>query len=367
MTALIVQAAAGVPELTVGPLDGLASPVETGDPAVDGRIAITGDALTLLPLLTEPVRQGLTRLVVGSGLRIEDRRLTARWNPPLADSRLLEQTARELVALAGGLDASDVDPPTALLRIVSDDPCLGARRVAARHLLESFGGSQAAAAAARQVLSGPDPHNRVLAAERLGGPDGFTAAAEVLADPRVEHSARVRALHHISGADDVRRDQVLAQVVGASGTGTGPLLHAVLEVVASHGVRVAAEPIGRLLLDPGLDDFCLGALIEAARALGDPAVEPGVLAVLEINEDLRVPAIEALAAAGTIAAVAPLTEWSKGLFRDGDIKDAARAAIVAIQARVAGTPGALAVVEPEAPEGGLSLAQVDGGVTLVTE
>ncbi len=346
--------------------------IRTGDAALDGRVFIEGDPkvlpelriLEILPLLGAPVRERLTRLVVGQGAVVEHGRVSVTWDAPLTDSRVLEETARDLAALARELDATGAQPVERVTEMALSDPCPGVRVRAARMVLEAFSSSAEAERVASEVLDGHDALNRILAAQHLGGPEAFRAAAEVLVGPSpgAQQGLRLRALRLVGTSDDTRRDAVLAGMVP---TASSHLLQALLQTVKERRIRLAAGPIAKRLADGEFDDFASNAALGTLCALGDPAAEEALLTVLESSEPRRLATIRALETVGTLRAVEPLLEWTSGVFRDREIKDAARTAIETIQARAGGAAGALAVVDDEG--GALSIATTNEGAVTLTE
>lgn len=104
----------------------------------------------------------------------------------------------------------------------------------------------------------------------------------------------------------------------------------------------------------GLTDGQRRRLAVVLGQVGDPAAEAWLIEALDGLPALRVAAAQALARCGTRAALSALEPHTGGLFTDGEVKAAARAAVAAIEAR------------PDlAPRGGLSLSGTQvGGLAL---
>jgi hypothetical protein len=87
--------------------------------------------------------------------------------------------------------------------------------------------------------------------------------------------------------------------------------------------------------------------------IGDPVAESWLVAALDGLPALRIAAANALARCGSLAALPALEPHTGGLFTDGAVKAAARAACAAIEARGSQSRGGLSVIEQQG--GDLSL------------
>lgn len=99
-----------------------------------------------------------------------------------------------------------------------------------------------------------------------------------------------------------------------------------------------------------------------ARLLEGAGDEAGLLALLSGGARVRVAACHALARSGTVHAVEPLLPLSRALLGDGDVRQAATAAIAAIQGRLGAVErGTLALADGA---GELSVSEEAGAVSL---
>ena len=102
-----------------------------------------------------------------------------------------------------------------------------------------------------------------------------------------------------------------------------------------------------------------GWAIASLTTFGERA-QPQLVRLLGGHEHVRHAAVLALGEVGTLAAVQPLLPYSRGLFRDGDLKRAARGAVTRIQARHgAADAGRLTIAADPDSDGTLSLADTE--------
>ena len=106
------------------------------------------------------------------------------------------------------------------------------------------------------------------------------------------------------------------------------------------------------------DHGVYGKAIWGIGQTGQPSqrVESRLMPFLESeHEGVEMAAIKALGRVGTVAAVSKLNERTTGFFRDGDLKDVARAAIDLIMARTDAEAGSLSLTQ-SVEDGKLSVA-----------
>jgi hypothetical protein len=133
--------------------------------------------------------------------------------------------------------------------------------------------------------------------------------------------------------------------------------------VAAVKAAGSAKDVAPLLARPELaitTEAELGlALAEVLGDRGGAAAEPMLLNLLKADAlEVKVASAKALGQVGTVRSVEPLLPFTQGLFADGALKDAARAAIRGIQSRLGeAQSGGLSVVDERVGEGALSLEE----------
>ena len=100
----------------------------------------------------------------------------------------------------------------------------------------------------------------------------------------------------------------------------------------------------------------------------DERIEARVIPFLDNEREvIQLAAIEALARIGTVESVSELSLMTEGLFRDSDLRDAARAAIEMILSRTGAEAGSLSLAEDSAEDGHLSVAPETGAQLSLEE
>jgi hypothetical protein len=140
------------------------------------------------------------------------------------------------------------------------------------------------------------------------------------------------------------------------------LLPAALKALRRAGQAVDAEQLAARL--DGLDADGRLEVVRALQSGAASAPEPLLLRLLEDAQETRVKIAiaSALSDLGGRLAVVPLQREAEGLFKPGELKDAARYAIRRIQSRLQGADGGrLSLADPAGTDGQLSLAESTGG------
>ncbi len=210
--------------------------------------------------------------------------------------------------------------------------------------------------------------------------DGADALRTILGDSRVPRRLRFKALDALLLVQDAaEREATLTPFLALDREAARSRFRrddreAMLDHLGWLGVADAATWIERLAPSLDIEDvhgavWALLELQEAPEPLVGPrfaarlgegpwaALEARALGFLE-DDDRRVAAIGVLRHIGTPRSLGPLRPWSRGFFRARALKDAARAALDAIEARGVG-PGAGALSIAAGPAGALSLPRRD--------
>ncbi|MCC6621936.1 MAG: HEAT repeat domain-containing protein [Deltaproteobacteria bacterium] len=294
--------------------------VEVGDPAFDRALRVRGADADLLAVLDEGTRDAV-RSAVGLGWTF-DRGTWKRKVSGYATSEL-DSMIERAVSLGRRFAMPASERPARLRQRATSDPFPKIRRRALELLVPHAAGGETRAALATAV-DDPDPGVRLVAALALGDVTRVAplvqerddavalAALAALAERFPDHPASAAALDALRDAAPRRAWQVRARLLDALAQVRRPWAEA-----------------------------------HAIEALGDE------------EDDVRLAAARALGQVGTIARAVPALVPHRDKFLGGAVKDAARDAILAIQAR-AGSPdaGRLAVVD-EVAAGQLSLAAAE--------
>jgi hypothetical protein len=346
----------------------LGSDVEVGDELFDSAVVVRGDEDELLSRLTRDARLAV-RDVVQRKARLKDGELVWTRSGLVSDVSLLVDTANALAHAAACLDTGD--RVAAIAKNAASDPVHDFRHACLRRLIAHHPRRPETRQAVEAGLRDRSPDVRVLAAS-AAGPAGVPALLQIATDPggRMEH--RVVAWRGLAAGSAVidgvgeALDPALTEV--ADEEAEPELRDAVLGACAVSGhdpERALLERLAPLAGPAG--HIGLAKVLEGSRgALGESGEDLllGMLAE-EAPTEVIIAAAEALGAKASTRVVEALLPFTKGVTTSGAVKDAARAAISAIQGRAEGAAaGQLTVVEGAggAPSGGeLALEAAVGG------
>ena len=228
-------------------------------------------------------------------------------------------------------------------------------------LLRHFSENPEALKAAERAVEDPDSWIRLLGSLFLSD---FETAGRLLKEmPRDQLSMRLRlrATWHVKRAAELQASIPFLMVVLQ-----GPLrgLQQVAVTALARFGHMAAVPILRKI---GINTYGRFGIVvaKAITEIGGEEAEAALLGLIEHQDiSVRMATISGLAEKGTVRAVEPLLQLTKGGRVDGSIKRAARAAIVNIQAKIEGAPsGGLSIAEATV-QGGLSVVKEAGGLSV---
>jgi hypothetical protein len=302
----------------------------TGDPRFDERVGVQGRELDAAAMLGQLARESLldfmpdATLVIADGVLRTD--LPWRADADYAPSTIL--AVQELVSLARALAFDREHIPARLLANALGDREPGVRGRCFGLLLAHYPHSEQARAACEHHIDASDHELRISAAKHLGAA-GASVLRVLLMQRELDERLRMVALDHLSAhhPENLPEEAWLAAQIGAG----------------SDAMQVS---LARAL---GL------------RKFGD--VEAGLLAFLKDHPSLRVKIsiAEELALAGSVRAVEHLLPFARGFFVDTELKNTAREAVEAIQARLGETErGTLSLAE-RSSAGELSLPEAGPG------
>ena len=352
-----------------------------GEP--EGALTTRGDEAVVTALLDSGCR-GL--LQAHPGILVRDGVLEV-VQPGVAGAGQLIALVEDLVELAEALSIDAPGVPARLARNAAGDPSEERRFGALLALQQCFPDSPVAAEASRGALKDASARLRLAGARHLGseGVEALLALARGGAPEEVRASALTQLLAHgppdrTAPLLDDLLDDWSAEMRRASVWGTesafvpaGPSAawsSAMRRLAIPAYARLAgANAISRLAsLASALDADGAASVTQALGRIGGPGAERALVELLaREEEDVQVASARALAACGSVAAVEPLLELSRGVLGRGNVRRAARDAVAAIQARAGAGAGRLSLAEPDSAAGRLSLLDGDGRLSLADE
>ncbi|MBI5368141.1 MAG: HEAT repeat domain-containing protein [Planctomycetes bacterium] len=340
--------------------------LQVGDGDFDRAVRLKGPDLALVAALDEATRDRVLHLVTAGRGRLQAGHLSFHLPGVVTEIRPLRRVVRELTHIAARLAARPDQLPAMLVDNAICDPYYGVRVRNLGLLLQHLPQSAEARSACAAVLKHEEnPELLVRAAAHLGA-QGRRLLEERLRAARTADALRADVLRRaIATAPPADAIALLESVLGLGRAGDDVRRQAFLALLRL-GRRFDFPAL--LALRRGAQPELAVEIVKELRALGDPRVEPLLISLLR-EKDLRVVAvvIAALGQIGSVAAVEPLLGWANASWLvEGGVRESARAAIAAIQAR-AGNVGAgrlsLVAAAPEA--GALTLASAGGELTLL--
>lgn len=345
-------------------LDLMGEEILIGDGPFDDAVRVRGVESNVLAVLDQPTRDLLSQYIAFDKGHVKDGRIECERAGHERNETVLEERIRRMVEVAKALSIRDADVTARLAGNVEADgvPTVRLRNLA--YLTKFYRRSPECETAMSTALDDGAAEVRLHAAKAIGA-RGMPVLEALTTSPTVQPELRADALDHLSSRlprEDL--ETVVAKLIGGADE--------VLEVRALR--LVAKESLGALApkVKERLDATNKKVVAAAARALGfvgsDDHEHRLVILLEHDDDDVKTAACAALANVGTINAVEPLLEHTKGIFKDGDLKRAARSAVESIQSRVQGGAdgGRLSVVQT-AQEGALSESKDAGAVAIVDE
>ncbi|HET9314254.1 MAG TPA: hypothetical protein VFQ51_01645 [Vicinamibacteria bacterium] len=351
--------------------DAAAEPV--GEPEFDALLRAAGPVGDRLALLGADTRAAIRDLLRGSvrvgQLWLEGGTLVvdvptsgfAQRHPGL------DQGARLIARLAAAVVAPN-DVPARLSRNVACDPAPGVRWLSLRTLLEDHAAHHETREAIGAALTDADESLRLEAALAAKSHGRETLIALAIA-PTTSGGCAARAIEALGPDLPLHRmESLVRESAKPPHLGSRPAaIHAFIAALARAPGDAAMACLRDLLFDahePSYGPDVVDAIARGSR----PGAEAALLPAVQMRGVARPRTVEAavirLGAVGTAGSVLPLREAASHY--GGSIARAAKLSIAAIQERIAGTPGRLALTDSDAGP----LAEVpdaSGRVTLPDE
>jgi hypothetical protein len=335
-----------------------------GDPRFDEEVSIYGDEIMVRALLDQRTRAMLVEHVANNGFIVHNSTVYTAENSHVTNPSFLVTRVRAMLRLAEGLALADEHTAMRLLETALAEEIEPARQRAFHLLFAHFATHPEVQRAVPRILRDPNPLIRLLAAQ-AEGEAGLARVEAMAVDPEVPQDVRVVAycyLVQFAGTHpDVRsmieralateRTRIIATIIRFSGT---VKCQALLPYVA-HALDQTREPAIAL------------ACAEAVLSIGGPEVEPLLIrAMAWPDATVRVALVRALGKVGTARSVEVLLPHAQALLIDGVLKDAAKAALRDIRARLLNAEsGCLSLVQGDDQRGALSLRVDEGGALSI--
>ncbi len=321
--------------------------IQVGDAYFDGRVLVRGDTFDTLARLDEAGRDAVLDGLAADA-HVTDGEAITRRSGHIDEVHALDAMLQTVLSLARALDHGG-DPGGRLARAVGADPSVGYRLRALEALLARR--HPAAQDAARAALDSDHAPLRLQAAMAIGA-EGAPIVEAVACDPRAPEAVRLDAIGWL-GRNHPTPDPVLEAIAADA---RGGVAAGAIEALTARG---KPTPLDTLVRHSTADDAGLRARV--ARALGAhkdaPAAEAAALTLLKDDVvEIAIAAARALLRVGSVRAVQPLQARGEGLLTNGDLKQATRAAVEAIQSRLGDVQrGGLSIAADAGPRGGLAV------------
>lgn len=337
----------------------------TGDAPFDAQIRVTGNSLTCRSLLDPLTRDAVVRAFDDfPGLTVNAGVLSWNGRPPDVHG-----SATRLLDLASHLVPPDL--LAGLEKSALTDPAPSIRQRSLELLLTRFPSAPETHRIALAALGDAEPMIRLRAALFLGE----EARPELAALASSESlPAEVRA-EAVRNAGLLEREAAATIVRGALTDRRELVRNSAIITVGKLKLANCNDRLAVLVRrsPPALQL----TIVEAAAATEDESAETPLLAALEGEaQDVKLAAVRALARVGSIRSVEPLLAMRGSQLLAGELGPAAGAAVIAIQARLAGAgAGQLALTEntggeisfPGAEAGALSVPNAESGSLTLPE
>jgi len=332
---------------------------QIGDRAFDDAAIIDGNEASALAVLHHGFREPFAA-AMHQGVRLKAGTFYLRRSGVTRDTDRLVYEVERLLALAHSAEVGHV--VRRIARNALTDPEPGVRQRCFEYVLARHPNHDATRHLLEEGRRSPWADVRIRVASRLGK-DGLPLLEGVVGDARIAPQWRAEALRRAAGLGSSRTAELAIHVVE---TGYGSLLDAGLDVALRMRLPAFAPRIRARLQRHDVHD--VPRALRALAATGDASDEALLLTYLDADDEPTViAAIEGLGTLASIGAVEALLELSKGVFRDRDIKRAARAAVESIQARAGGGGHGGLAVAAEVEAGGHVAVVAEHGAQAVDE
>jgi hypothetical protein len=321
--------------------------VQVGDTFFDGRALVRGDTFDTLARLDAAGRDAVLD-ALAADVQVADGEAVTLKRGHVDHAEELEAMLQNVLAVVRALDHGG-DPGARLARAVAADPSVGYRLRALEALVTRR--DPAVADAARAALDSEHPPLRLQAAMALGA-EGAPVVEAVADDPALSPAVRLDAIGWL-GRNHPAPDPVLKRIAA------DPSAAVVAAAIEALTRRSKPTPLDTLVRHSTADDPSLRAHVARALAAHKQEAAAEAVALTLLQDDVvevAIAAARALVRVGSVRAVQPLQARGEGLLTSGDLKQATRAAIEAIQSRLGDVQrGGLSIAADAGPRGGLAV------------
>jgi hypothetical protein len=334
--------------------------IDAHDPDLNAVAAIYGEPFFAASLLNAAARRAIIDAITAYDMEIIHGDAVIERTTPVSDPDELEAMLRA-VARVGDALALRGSLPDRLLSSVVSDP-IPAVRLRCLDLLLDLPTDPTQRHAAQTALQSTSPAVRLRAATFLG-PDGFDTLARLALDPDAPPSMRGKSLEYL--AFQAPAAVILPLIAPALASATPQVIRAAAVAASRHQHRAAFDALHKLIDHPATladpDPDTDAAIARALGRLGDVPSQPILQKLLDSPHDpVRVAAAESLGFIGDTEAVASLLPLTQGGRASTTLKQTARAAVEAIQARARGAgAGQLALSNDGGDGGGGDVSLID--------
>jgi hypothetical protein len=328
------------------------APLQTGDAEFDARVHLAGDdpetETALRALLDAPTRAAVADTVTTHRAFFAEGCFQVETSAAGLGADEIEETTRTLVrTVRAVLETADAarDTRKALARNAREDPHAAIRQACFRTLVEQFPGDPITRETAEALSPFREPQTEFLR---------VLACGDAIALPLLQEMARENLPFDLRGAalntlverfGYADNKDIVVEGLGARTTADRV---AAARLIAAQKDTTQTPRLGQLMLREPEETGAVG-FAQALGALGDPAAEADLLTLLARPSDAtQLAAATALGQIGAVTAVEPLLALTEGLFRDGDVREAATEAVRRIQARLGPVEAGRVSLAPDA-------------------
>jgi hypothetical protein len=338
--------------------------VQVGDPFLDAALLLQGPAASVRGLFGAHARERARAVfAMDAKVRIGGGELSAEFEERGGAPAPSEWQLKELLALAHALEPGATDAAR-LAEIALRDPQPSVRAMALETLAKEAPTVPRTREVLREATRDASGAIRLQAAQALGD-EGRPTLHALAADPAIDDAISGDAVAALGGyMTFARAAPLLERAVASLRPRTACALLGVMGRGSAAEAQIIASVLGRLA-DPAASPqaeiarAALEALLDTRAATAE---DPFLAALASPRPELVLVAARGLERVGTVRAVPALREVEAG---GGDVRRAARTAIVAIKSRLTGaTPGQVSLA---GASGEVSIVDsTDGRVSLKT-
>jgi hypothetical protein len=316
-----------------------------GDVAFDKAITVVGPKSVILAILTDKGRAAMWEVIVTLQGRVVDGVIRCPVGAMSARVVGFERVMTSVAELATALSLQSDDIPNRLLTNVCDDLDANVRLRNLNELLTAHPNSPEARTAIEVARKDGDQRVQLAGAKHVEHSDNLDAMLGIVTSDACEE-VRLDALDHwvrkgasarvIPLLDNLLDDpSPLIQCAAAHGLGRLKA-HAVVESLVAH-------------LD-GAETVVVRAITEVLGTLGRNDVQLTLLQLLRHSDEaVQLTAVEALGHVGTGAVIERLTPYTKGVFTNNTLRNAACKALAQIEARMEAKSSSLSATTQRTP------------------